>query len=65
MTAVDLNTGVLTDEVVQADLNSYDDRTIAFSPDGRLLVTAVGDHVAGGTGVQRYWSGQADDKAAA
>ena len=26
---------------------------------------AVGDHVAGGTGVQRYWSGQADDKGAA
>ena len=23
---------------------------------------AVGDHVAGGTGVQRYWSGPADDK---
>ena len=26
---------------------------------------AVGDHVVGGTGVQRYWSGQADDKTAA
>ena len=25
---------------------------------------AVGDYVAGGTGVQRYWSGQADDKTA-
>jgi NADPH-dependent curcumin reductase CurA len=26
---------------------------------------AVGDHVVGGTGVQRYWSGPADDKTAA
>lgn len=26
---------------------------------------AVGEYVAGGTGVQRYWSGQADDKGAA
>ena len=26
---------------------------------------AVGDYVAGGTGVQRYWAGPADDKAAA
>ncbi|MEH6436237.1 NADP-dependent oxidoreductase [Massilia sp. DD77] len=26
---------------------------------------AVGDYVAGGTGVQRYWSGAADDKGAA
>jgi len=37
---------------------------------GRVIAStspkfAVGDHVSGGTGVQRYWIGSADDKSAA